>query len=53
MKRILIISNNALSDTQHNSKTILSLLGNREMFSLRQVFLEMIFQLSQTVIITK
>ena len=38
MRNILIISNNPLSETQHNAKTILSLLGNHEEFSLRQLF---------------
>ncbi len=38
MKNVLIISNNPLSDTQHNAKTILSLLGNKNVFSIRQVY---------------
>ncbi len=38
MKKILIVSNNPLSYTQHNSKTILSLVDNKLDFSLAQLF---------------
>lgn len=38
MKTVLLVSNNPLSDTQHNAKTVLSLLGNTDLFSLRQIY---------------
>ena len=40
MKKILVISNNPFDLTQHNAKTILSLLGDKELFSVRQIFLK-------------
>ncbi len=40
MKNVLVISNNPLETTQHNAKTILSLLGNTDAFNIRQVYLK-------------